>query len=282
MALPKNAVAINDISGIGRCSLTVACPILSAAGIETSVLPTALLSTHTGGFEGYSFLDLTDEMKKIFAHWQTLDRSFDAIYSGYLGSEKQVETVNAFIDTFKKEKTLVIVDPVMGDSGRFYSGITKKYIDGMRSLCSKADIIVPNITEAFFLIDKPYADGPYTPELIEGLLRDISKTGTKRVVLTGVHFDNKMLGAASYDSYTDSFKLHLAPRVEGFYHGTGDLFASVLLSALLNGFDVGRASDTAVELTYRAILRTRNAQTDTRYGVLFEPEIPTLIKMLGL
>ena len=282
MVVPKKAVTINDISGMGRCSVTVACPILSASGIETSVLPTALLSTHTGGFDGFSFLDLTDEMNKIIKHWETLDISFDAIYSGYLGSLSQIETVDTFINKFKKENTIVIVDPVMGDAGKFYSGFTTEYINGMRKLCSKADIIVPNITEALFLLDEPFTDGPYTIDYIKSLIKKIADIGSKKIVLTGVHFDDIEVGAASYDSETDTFSIHLAPKVEGFYHGTGDVFASVLLSSVLNGFDLGKATENAVKFTHGAIVRTKKANTDTRYGVLFEQEVPNLIKILGL
>lgn len=278
----KKAVAINDISGVGRCSVTVASPILSAAGIETSILPTALLSTHTGGFTGYSFLDLTEEMDKIAAHWRTLGLKFDAIYSGYLGSARQVNTVNSFIDDFLNDGAIVMVDPVMGDAGRFYTGISADYIAGMKRLCKRADIIVPNITEALFLLGREYADGPYTPEFIEDILKEFAEMGCKKTVLTGVYFNEGEVGAASYDSLSDDFDVALAPRVEGFYHGTGDVFASALLGGLLNNKTLAEAARIAVDFTEDSIIRTRNAGTDTRYGVIFEKEIPSYIKKLGL
>ena len=278
----KKAVTVNDISGVGRCSVTVALPILSAAGIETSVLPTAILSTHTGGFDEYTFTDLTDEMPKIARHWQSLGLRFDSIYSGYLGSSMQVSIVNRFIDTFKNDDTFIMVDPVMGDAGRFYTGITPDYIQGMRTLCGKADIIVPNITEALFLTGKEYRDGPYTPEFILGLLKDICNTGCKKAVLTGVCFNDTEVGAASYESEKNIFDIALAPRVEGFYHGTGDVFASALLGALLNGKDLDESTRIAVDFTEDSIIRTRNAMTDTRYGINFEQGIPSYIKALGL
>lgn len=278
----KKAVAINDISGVGRCSVTVACPILSAAGVETSILPTALLSTHTGGFAEYTFLDLTDEMEKIAAHWKSLGLKFDAIYSGYLGSSRQVDTVNSFIDDFSNTDTIVMVDPVMGDSGRFYAGISSDYVEGMKKLCMRADIIVPNITEALFLLGKEYTDGPYTPEFIKDILKSFAELGCKNTVLTGVHFNEKEVGAASYDSTTDDFEVALAPRVEGFYHGTGDVFASALLGGLLNNKTLAEAARIAVNFTEDSIIRTRNADTDTRYGVIFEKEIPSYVKKLGL
>jgi pyridoxine kinase len=282
MKTQKSAVTINDISGIGRCSVTVACPILSAAGIQTCVLPTALLSTHTGGFNGYSFLDLTDEMSKIIEHWSSLNISFDAIYSGYLGSIEQLNTVIGFIDSNKTPNNFVMVDPVMGDSGRFYAGFTPEYIKGMKELCGKADIIVPNITEAFFLLDKEYTEGPYTEEFIKELMKDISKTGCRKIVLTGVYFNNSEVGAASYDRENDIFEVYLAPRIEGFYHGTGDVFASALLAGLLNDKTLAEATKIAVDFTEDSIIKTREAGTDTRFGVLFEQVIPTFIRKLGL
>ena len=278
----KNAVTINDISGVGRCSITVACPILSAAGIQTCVLPTALLSTHTGGFLGYSFLDLTDEMSKIINHWSSLNMNFDAIYSGYLGSVEQLNTVTDFIDRNKTKDNIIIVDPVMGDAGRFYAGFTPEYINGMKKLCGKADIIVPNITEAFFLLDREYTEGPYTEEFIKELMKDISKTGCKKIVLTGVYFNDFHVGAASYDRENDIFEIYLAPRIEGFYHGTGDVFASVLLASLLNDKTLAEATKIAVDFTEDSIIKTKNAGTDTRFGVLFEQVIPSLIRKLEL
>jgi len=278
MSTLKRAVTINDVSGIGKCSITVACPILSALGIETAVLPTALLSTHTGGFHEYSFLDLTSEMNKIIDHWESLDIKFDAIYSGYLGSAEQIAIVNRFIDIFKKDDTLLMVDPVMGDAGRFYAGFTNDHVKGMKTLCSRADLIVPNMTEAMFLLGKEYEDGPYSEEFIKEILRCMADTGCRMTVLTGVHFDHEYVGAASYDSETHEFGISLAPRIEGFYHGTGDVFASALLAALMNGMTLGTATKTAVDFTENSIIRTRKANTDTRFGVDFETGIPDLIE----
>ncbi|MBQ7969017.1 MAG: pyridoxamine kinase [Clostridia bacterium] len=280
MGIQKRAVCINDISGIGRCSITVASPILSSAGIETSVLPTALLSTHTGGFDSYSFLDLTDEMTRIIGEWKKLGITFDAIYSGYLGSVKQINTVSNFIDTFKAKNTLVMVDPVMGDSGRYYAGFTDDYIEDMKKLCGKADIIVPNMTEALFLLGREYTDGPYTEEYIKEILVEITKTGCKKAVLTGVHYDRTHVGAASYDAENGVFDSALLPRIEGFYHGTGDVFASALLACLMNGKNLAQATRIAVNFTHNSIERTYKAQKDTRYGVMFEKELPDLIKAL--
>ncbi len=282
MKQQKRAVIINDISGMGKCSVSVACPIISSTGIETAILPTALLSTHTGGFSKYTFLDLTDEMTKISKHWEKLNIKFDAIYSGYLGSMTQIDIVNNFIDKFKKENTLVVVDPVMGDAGKFYAGFSNDYLEGMRKLCSKADIIIPNLTEALFLLGQDYTDGPYTEDYIYNVIKNVSGLGCKNVILTGVHFNNLDVGSASYDRENDEYGVFLAPRIEGFYHGTGDVFASVLISAVLNGKSLSEANKIAVNFTENAIIRTKNAGTDTRFGVNFEEGISDLLKELGL
>ncbi len=283
MSFQKRAVTINDISGIGKCSVTVALPILSAAGIEASVLPTALLSTHTGGFDKYTFLDLTDEMTKIIEHWSSLQINFDAIYSGYLGSTRQIDIVDSFINRFKKKDTLVLVDPVMGDAGKFYSGFSADYLEGMSKLCSKADIIVPNITEALFLLDKEYTNGPYSKDSITKIMKELSeKTGCPNIVVTGIHLSEKDFGAASYNAKTDCIDFAIAPHISGFYHGAGDVFASSLLAALLNNNDLKKSTEFAVDFTEQAIIRTKEAATDTRFGVNFEAGIPKLIKQLGL
>ncbi len=280
MCYQKKAVTINDISGIGKCSITVASPILSSAGIETAVLPTALLSTQTGGFDNFSFFDLTTEMKKIINHWKTLGIKFDAIYSGYLGSIDQICVVDAFIDDFKKENTVVLVDPVMADSGKLYSGFSEQYVEKMRHLCTRSDIVAPNMTEALFLLGKKYEEGPYTENYIRQVLYDLAGMGCKKVVLTGVYFDRLSVGAACYDSQTDTFYISLAPRIDGFYHGTGDVFSSALLAGILNKKTLGQSVDIAVDFTEKSVLRTYNAKTDTRYGVLFEKEIAGFINKL--
>ena len=195
----KRVAAIHDLSGFGKCSLTVALPILSAAGIETSALPTAILSTHTGGILGYTYRDLTEDMRPFMKHWKELDIRFDAVYSGFLGSFEQLDIVKEFFSLFKREDNLILVDPVMGDNGELYKIFTPKFAKGMRSLCERADIIVPNLTEAALLLGEPYQAGPYTKAYIDGILHKLSQLGPKQVVLTGVYFDEKELGAATFD-----------------------------------------------------------------------------------
>lgn len=279
MQKQKRVAAIHDISGIGRCSLTVALPIISAAGIECGVMPTAVLSTHTGGLEGYSFLDLTDEMSKFANHWQSLGFSFDGIYSGYLGSPRQILLVEDFICRFNGPQTLVLIDPVMADHGKMYSGFAPDFAKSMASLCKKADVIVPNITEACFMLGREYRDGPYDRAYIEELLSGLASLGPKKAVLTGVDFGDGALGAASVEG--GQIRYAMAKRIDGYYHGTGDVFGSVLVSALLKGKPLDESTAIAVEFTHDAILRTKEAGTDVRLGVNFEGGLGRLAQKLG-
>ena len=278
----KRVAAIHDLSGFGKCSLTVALPILSAAGIETSALPTAILSTHTGGISGYTYRDLTEDMRPVMKHWKSLDIKFDAIYTGFLGSFEQLDIVKEFFDAFRQEDNLILVDPVMGDNGELYTVFTREFAAGMRMLCQKADIIVPNLTEAALLLDEPYHPGPYTHAYIESLLRKLGALGPQKVVLTGVYFKEDELGAATYDRTTDTIDYVFTQKIPGYYHGTGDVFASALLSALLNDFSLIDAAAIAVHLTTDSIRRTYKAKTDYRFGVNFEQSFPDFLKELKL
>ena len=278
----KRVLAIHDISCFGRCSLTVALPIISSAGIETTVMPTAVLSTHTGGFEGFTYRDLTDDIVPIVNHWKTLDLSFDAIYTGFLGSFEQIDIVTNVFKDLKMDGTMIAVDPVMADNGILYSIFPKNFPEGMRKLCSNADIIMPNITEAVLMLGKEYKEGPYTKEYIESLLKELGKMCSGKVVLTGVYFNEKELGAACYDPETSEIGYAFADRIEGYYHGTGDVFGSVLVSSLVNGKTLKRSTEIAVDFTVGSIRRTKDAGTDIRFGVNFEAGIPKLIRDLDL
>lgn len=278
----KRVAAIHDLSGFGKCSLTVALPILSAAGIETSALPTAILSTHTGGISGYTYHDLTEDMRPVMKHWKSLDIKFDAIYTGFLGSFEQLDIVKEFFDAFRQEDNLILVDPVMGDNGELYTVFTREFAVGMRMLCQKADIIVPNLTEAALLLDEPFHPGPYTHAYIESLLRKLGALGPQKVVLTGVYFKEDELGAATYDRTTDTIDYVFTQKIPGYYHGTGDVFASALLSALLNDFSLIDAAAIAVHFTTDSIRRTYKAKTDYRFGVNFEQSFPDFLKELKL
>ncbi|MDR0768747.1 MAG: pyridoxamine kinase [Dysgonamonadaceae bacterium] len=278
----KRVVAIHDISGFGKCSLTVALPIISAAGIETTVLPTAVLSTHTGGFADFTYRDLTEDIQPIANHWKALDIQFDAIYTGFLGSFEQLDLIGRFFDTFKTRDNLILVDPVMADNGELYKIFTPEFAVGMSRLCRKADIIVPNLTEAALLLGEPYNPCPHDEKYISGLLKKLSALGPKQVVLTGVSFNGKELGAATYDAATGETACIFEVRVPGYYHGTGDVFGSALLAAVINGFPLSEAAGIAVRFTASSIRKTAAAGTDIRYGVNFEQTIPELLKDLGI
>ena len=278
--MQKRVAAIHDISGFGKCSLTVALPIISAAGIEVSVIPTAVLSTHTGGFEGFTYRDLTDDILPIAKHWCTLPIGFDAIYTGFLGSFAQLDIVLEVISSLRKKETLIIIDPVMADAGELYKTFPDDFPSGMRRLCAIADVIVPNITEAALLLGEPYKEGPYSCAYIEEMLAGLAALGPQRVVLTGVSFDDAQIGAAVFDQQTGEVAYALAQRIQGCYHGTGDVFASALTAAVLRGFDLSQAARIAVDFTAQSINRTYNAKTDLRFGVNFEQGLPELMRML--
>jgi len=268
--LEKKVLAIHDISCIGRCSLTVALPIISAAGAETSVLPTAVLSTHTGEFTGYTFRDLTSDIEPIANHWKSLGITFDSIYTGYFGSFKQLKIAGEVIDTFKNEKTLILVDPVMGDHGKLYANFDESFADEFKLLCEKADIITPNLTEASLLLGIPYAENGYDRDYIREILVKLSEIGPEKVVLTGISFDEHELGCATYDSKTKEVKFCMDKKTPGRYYGTGDVLASAMLGAVLCGMETGDAAQTAVSFTARAIERTAESGRNPIYGVDFE------------
>lgn len=278
----QRVAAIHDISGFGKCSMTVVLPILSAAGIEVVCMPTAVLSTHTGGFEGFTYRDLTEDLPAITEHWKSLDLHFSSIYSGFLGSPEQVDIVSNFMDTFNSDNTLVYVDPVMADEGELYSVFDDHMVDKMRELCEKADLLLPNITEACFLLKQPYQHGPYTRDYIEKLVRGLSDMGPEKAVLTGVYFDNEKLGAACYDRAEDKVEYAFSEKVPGQFHGTGDIFGSFCLAALLNGKSLLDSTQFAVDLTTECILRTVARETNRREGVDFEGVLPEMMKRLEL
>lgn len=276
----KRAAAIHDLSGVGKCSLTVILPILSAAGIECAALPTAVLSTHTGGFGEVVCRDLTEDMLPIARHWRREHIGFDALYSGYLASYQQIGLVRETFGLLRGSRTLVMVDPVMGDDGRLYSLYTPEMARGMADLCACADIIVPNLTEAAILLGRDYRPR-LTPEETEETLRALSRLGPRRVVLTGVHFREGELGAACYDAGIDRMEYEAGPAVPGRFHGTGDVFASVLLAGLLHGNSLAGAVRLAVSFTAESIRRTADAGTDPRFGVRFEPGLTGLAERIN-
>lgn len=252
-------LAINDISCVGKCSLTVALPVLTACGVTCDILPTALLSTHTGGFTGYTFLPLDDEMKKIADHWETLGLKYDLIYSGYLGSRAQIAFVKDIKRRFLKEDGVFVVDPVLGDNFTFYKGFDEAFAKEMLSLCAEADYILPNETESFLLTG--------TRDFSAALkaLHEVCP----HPVITGAKSEN------GYDIYyMDGGEKKLAiPCVEGSFHGAGDVFASAFCGCLMRGLSLERALSLTAKFCYNAILRTQKEVKDRKYGLNYEREI---------
>lgn len=242
--------------------------------MECSIIPTALLSTHTGGFTGFTFLPLTDEMEKITAHLKTLGRPSDAVYTGYLGSPDQIGAAKEIIKGLMKDGGAAIVDPVMGDGGVLYSGFDHRMVDGMRELCAEATVIMPNITEASFLLgqDCPTLE-PTVGDETENILKALAGLGAKAVVLTGVYSPNGDIGAAYYDPVTDETGYVFEKKHPGFYHGTGDVFGSAFTAAYTLGAGLAGATEAAVVFTANVVKLTSEENDDKKYGPVFEPAL---------
>lgn len=272
----KRVVAIHDISCMGRCSITVALPILSSLGIETIILPTSILSTHTSGFVGFTNLDLSDESEKIINHWENYPRKINAVYSGFLGSVKQIEITKKYIEKKKKE-SIILVDPAMADNGKVYPIFNQEYVDKMVDLCKNADIIVPNITEACIMTNTNYFGHIQTKEQVEELLDKILKLGIKKVVLTSVSFNENEIGVATKEEGKETVYM-MNQVIDGYYHGTGDVYASALLGAYLNNNSLSDSAKIAADFIIDAIKETINKEDfDPKYGVNFELVIENLI-----
>ena len=275
----KRIITIQDISCVGKCSLTVALPIISAAGVECGVLPTAVLSTHTA-FDKFTFRDLTDEIEPISRTFSELDIDFDCIYTGYLGSFRQLSLVDDFITTHKRENTLVVIDPAMADNGKLYHGFTEEFAKAMAHLVRHADLVVPNLTEACFMLGIPYTED-YDEAYIKDILVRLTKLGAKRAALTGISFSKEQLGCYSYDSETDRFFYYANNYLPVRYHGTGDIFASAAVGALMRGQSVENALSVAVDYTYECIRLTMEDENGRPYGVNFEEAIPYYLMRLN-
>ena len=272
----KRLLTIQDISCVGQCSLTVALPILSACGHETCILPSAVLSTHTAGFSGFTFRDLTDDMPAIQAHWNKEGIKFNGIYTGYLGSTKQVGYVKNILDTMGTDSCVKVVDPAFADNGKLYPIFDQAYVDAMKTLCPSADILLPNITEACFLAGAEYKE-TYDEAYIKALLAALSKLGCSTIVLTGVGYTPEKTGVVVYENGKLSYYEHR--RIAKGCHGTGDVYASAFVGALLKGKSLFEAAKIAADYTVVCI---ENTQDDPNhwYGVKFETALPQLIGML--
>ncbi len=281
--IPRAAV-INDLSGFGRVSLTEACPILSAMGVETCPLPTAVLSTHTYKFNDYTFLDLTDEMEKILDHWKALDIRFDGVLSGYMASAEQILVVADFMKEKKAEGSLIVIDPVLGDND--LSDAETVYYDRMNDLLlamkdfvKLADVITPNLTEACLLTDRKYPKEFLSEQEIKNLLIDLSELGPQKIAITSVMTDKNHMKVAVLDRESDVFKMLDCGYIDRPFHGTGDIFAAVLTGALLNKKSMLDASAQAVDFVKNCISETIKRQDmKIEYGVIFENALKTLIK----
>ena len=282
MPLQKRIAAVHDISGIGKCSLTAALPVLSCAGCEAAVIPTAVLSTHTGGFTEYTYRNLTDDMLNMAQHWKKCGFSFDAFYSGFLGSSDQIDIVLQIIDTICGDDTLIMIDPAMADNGALYTTFKSDFPNHMKRLCARADIITPNITEICLMTGNEYKSGPYDKSYIEKLLCDCESLCGGKIVLTGVYFDEKALGCAIHDSASGKTDYIMTEKCRGFYLGTGDLFASALLSGLMNDKSLDESAQIAVDFIRECITETQKEGDPIAYGVYFERALPFLMKNLGI
>ncbi len=276
----KRFLSVQDISCFGKCSLTVALPIVSAMGVECAVLPTAVLSTHTGcGFHDYTFHDLTEDIPAIARHWESLGLTFDALQSGYIGSRRQADLVKALFDRFGRG-AIRVIDPVMGDGGKYYAGFDREFTQSMKALCQGADLIVPNLTEVSFLLDIPYCPDADEDTLRALLPRLCEEVGCKGAVITGARPDALRQGAVGYIAATGEYAYAYNDHVDGAYHGTGDIFAAVLAGSLTRGLSLEKSMQTAVDFTLQCIRNTTGDDAHY-YGVRFEEALPKLIEMIS-
>lgn len=272
----KRVLTVQDISCVGQCSLTVALPILSACGLETCILPSAVLSTHTGGFTGYTFRDLTEDMPAIEAHWVKEGLKFDAVYTGYLGSEKQIDYVKSMLRSLSAPGCLRVVDPAMADNGKLYVGFDEAFVESMKTLAAEADYLLPNITEAALLAGEDYRE-TYDEAYVDALAARLLRLGAKNLVLTGVSFRPETTGVLVFENGERKYYEH--KRLPKGCHGTGDVYASAFVGALLNGKSAYEAAALAADYTVRCIELTQGDASHW-YGVKFELALPDYIEML--
>ena len=272
----KRVASIQDISCLGRCSLTVALPVISAMGVECAIVPTAVLSTHTI-FKNYTCVDLTDQILPSAAHWKSEGIHFDAIYTGYLASKEQITDVLTFFDEMQAEDTLLFVDPAMADHGKLYPAFGPDFPAEMAKVVARADVTVPNMTEACLLTGSEYRED-YDEAYVKELLRKLVALGAKKAILTGVSFEDGKLGVMGYDG-SDYFS-YFNDKAPMSYHGTGDIFSATVVGSLMRGLSLAQALELAVDYTLQCIRVTRSDPNATWYGVEFERAIPMLCERL--
>ena len=272
----KKVAAIHDLSGMGRVSLTVVIPILSSMGFQVCPLPTAILSNHTQ-YPDFTFLDLTDEMPRIIAEWKRLEVEFDAIYTGYLGSPRQIQIVSDFIRDFRRKDSLTVIDPVLGDNGKLYSNFNESMVVEMQHLVTHADVITPNLTELFYLLDRPYKESNTDQELKE-YLRCLSDKGPEVVIITSVPVwdEPHKTSVYAYNRTGNRYWKITWPYLPAHYPGTGDTFTSVITGALLQGDSLPIALDRATQFILQGIRATFGYEYDNREGILLEKVLHNL------
>ena len=276
MSYPR-VLTVQDISCFGQCSLTVALPIISACGVETCPLPSAVLSTHTGGFSGFTFADLTEDMPKINAHWVKEGIKFDAIYTGYLGSTRQISLVKELINSTLNENAPVIIDPAMADNGKLYYGFDEAFVKEMASLVSMSDYVLPNITEAAFMTGIEYKES-YDREYIDSIIKGLTDLGAKNVILTGISYREGYTGVVVFENGVYSYYEH--EKFSKGCHGTGDIYASAFVGALVRGKSAFESAKIAADYTLACIKAT--AEEDNHwYGAKFETSLPLLISKVN-
>lgn len=275
--MDKRLLTIQDISCVGQCSLTVALPVISACGIETAILPSSVLSNHTAqGFSGWTFTDLTSDMPKILERWLTEKIDFDAFYTGYV-SAPQIPYILEIMKKTARPNALRIVDPVMADNGKMYAGFAEDFPQEMKKLVAGSDVIMPNLTEASFLLGIPY-DEVLTKERTEKILKDLYKLGAKNVILTGVSFEPSKLGVACYNGATTDY--YFAERQSLSCHGTGDVYASAVAGSLMRGKSLLESASIGADFVVESIKKTADDK-DHWYGVKFEKALPYLMSRLN-
>lgn len=276
----KRCAVVNDFSGFGRCSVSVALPVISAMGICCACVPTAILSNHTG-YPNYFFDSYTDKMSSFIAEWKKLSLKFDTIYSGFLGCEKQIDIVCDFIKDFANKNSIVLVDPVMGDGGKIYTTYTKQMCEKMKKLALLADVITPNITEACILTDNEYIGEEISDKQAADLLEKLNLNGKRSVLITGI-ISGESIKTAVFDSKTGESKIISNKRTAISYPGTGDLFASVLCGGVTNGMSLFEAAELATNFIEKASSYTSNFKTDINDGIAFEPFISSLVNWANI
>jgi len=279
MTPPPRVAAIHDISGFGRCALTVIIPAMSALGIQVCPVPTALLSTHTGGFTDFVFRDLSSDIRPTFDHWAGLDIRFDCIYSGFLGSFEQIGIVKSVLGEYP-HPAMHIVDPVMGDDGVLYSTYTQKMAENMRILISMADLVTPNFTECCILTGRRYSEGLIDENEAIRCVKELAGLGAKTAVLTGLRIKDGYFTNLAFESETGKVSTVLCPRLPGSYPGTGDLFTSVLGGLRIIGYPLEKALRLTTEYLFETIALTGKLGTPIREGVALERTLPSLMRLV--